>query len=79
MFKEIDRLKRALGQRLTDMTDLFKRADSDGDGVLDRDEFKQAVEAIGLKFDDDIVDSVFDGYESLTNHPFRTSVGHVAR
>ena len=55
---------KSLGTRLTQITDLFHRWDADGGGTIDKVEFRKAVFALGLTFDDMVVDSVFDSYDT---------------
>ena len=57
-------LKEALGTRLSAISDLFVQWDYDGDGLVDRAEFREAVSVLGLQFDQAVVDSVFDSYDT---------------
>lgn len=61
--REVSRLKGALGKRLGEMSDRFGKSDGDGDGRISRREFRDAVAALELTYDHDIVDAVFDGYD----------------
>ena len=54
----------ALGQRLTELTDLFKHWDDDGNGTVDKAEFRAVVDALGLQFEDNVIDAVFDSYDA---------------
>ena len=58
-----DQLKDHLGKRLTEMLDLFTQWDADGNGQIDKSEFRKAVAALGLEYSDAVVDTVFDGYD----------------
>ena len=42
-----EKLKDALGKRLNEMLDLFKKWDTDGNGSIDKSEFRKAVAALG--------------------------------
>ena len=59
-----DALKDALSHRLREVADLFKKWDVDGNGLIDKAEFRKAVEALGYRFDGAIVDAVFDVYDA---------------
>ena len=59
-----EKLKDALGTRLNEMVDLFKKWDIDGNGLIDKAEFRKAVAALGVQYDDEIVDAVFEGYDA---------------
>ena len=56
-------LRDALGRRLTEVSDLFVQWDYDGNGLVDRAEFREAVSTMGLHFDEAVVDGVFDIYD----------------
>lgn len=60
----VGRLKDALGRRLTELTDLFHEWDEDDNGLVDRAEWRRAVAHLGLKFDEAVVDAVFDSYDT---------------
>ena len=59
-----EKLKDALGKRLNEMLDLFKKWDTDGNGSIDKSEFRKAVAALGLQSEDAVVDEVFDCYDA---------------
>ena len=54
----------SLGKRLKEMLDLFTRWDEDGNGLIDKREFRAAVAALGLQYEEAIVDAVFDCYDA---------------
>ena len=60
----LEGLQDALGRRLREMLNLFKEYDVDGNGTIDKSEFRRAVAAIGLEYEDEIVDIVFDSYDA---------------
>jgi len=58
------KLKDSLGGRLTEIADLFKQWDNDGNGMIDRLEFRQAVGALGYEAPTIVIDSVFSDYDA---------------
>jgi calmodulin len=56
-------LKDRLAGSLTKMDDLFKKWDVDGNGQIDKGEFRRAVKALGESADDALCDAVFDEYD----------------
>ena len=60
----VDGLKDALGKRLREMLDLFKKWDVDLNGTIDKAEFRKAVNSLGLEYEAGIVDTVFEGYDA---------------
>ena len=57
-------LKEALGGSLTRMVDLFARWDTDGNGLIDRTEFRKAVAALGLSVSDEVCDATFADFDA---------------
>ena len=59
-----EKLKEALAGSMSKMNDLFKTWDVDGNGMIDKAEFRQAVSALGLKAADEVCDACFDDYDA---------------
>ena len=55
-----EKLKAALSRALSQMHDLFSSWDYDGNGFIDKAEFRAAVHALGLLAPNEVCDAVFD-------------------
>jgi len=56
-------LKDRMVQRLSTAADLFRQWDSDGNGLIDKAEFRKAVAALGIEASDEACDLAFDDYD----------------
>ena len=61
---ELASLRHALAGSLTHVRDAFHTWDTDGDGLVDRTEFRSAVSALGLEISLSVCDSAFDAYDT---------------
>lgn len=61
--KGIEQLRRSILKKGLKLSALFREWDTNGDGEIDKDEFRSALKFMGFKFPKDQVDAVFDSFD----------------
>eukprot|EP00908_Phaeocystis_cordata_P014396 Transcript_25495.p1 GENE.Transcript_25495~~Transcript_25495.p1 ORF type:complete len:636 (+),score=211.77 Transcript_25495:3-1910(+) len=59
-----EQLRAYLSQHYVRVMDLLRSWDEDGNGVIDRQEFRQALPALGLSLDRQMIDELYDTFDA---------------
>lgn len=59
----IDQLRNALASNFGRVVDLFKDWDDDGNGMVNRTEFRKVLPMLGLKVDREVAEQLFDSFD----------------
>ena len=60
----IEQLREALSKSFTRVIDLFKDWDDDGNGMVNKTEFRRVLPMLGLKVERDVAEQLFESFDA---------------